>query len=1112
MCIINGQELGIAMTSLPLSFRQRFANINLSKKLTISFLVVAVIPLLLVFLLAYYNSSNAIKEQVYNQLSAISSIKQSALKRYFKQVEFKLITTALSPTTQAAAEQFISAYEEVNTDNYSRNALEQYYQNVFFEEFKKQNPEVNRLEINFNTLDKRTVALQTRYITENTHPLGNKQLLNSSVVYDSYDKAHNLYHEYFANLTQYYDFYDLFIVDNNSGEIVYSVYKELDFATSLLSGPYKNSNLADVFNKALDLTEKGAIAFTDYQQYYPSYNAPASFVAMQINSEATLIFQLSIDALNTIMSERDGLGESGETYLVGQDQLMRSDSYLDPTNHSVINSFKFPEKGKVNTIASQQALKGNSGQKIIDDYNGNPVLSSYQPLTIFDVNWALIAEIDESEAFAAVDKLALLLSIVLIIVITAIAILAPKFANYLSSPIKHLSQLIKNVEQTGDFSVRSQNINKDEIGETALAFNNLLASLQTSIADTNNVMQQLAQGNFKTRINTECKGELDLLKRATNDSAEALDNAMCELNTVVDAMSQGIFDKHITSSMSGDLDTLKININSTLSNLDIAINDIVCVMQSMAEGDFTQHVDVECNGKLDLLKSGINQSVTSINNAISTIDNTMAELSAGNLETQIEEKLDGQLGSLKHNINHTISNISTVINEISFVMASVSEGNFNSQVESEMTGQFDRLKNVVNNSIQSVNQAIVNISQVMTGISQGNYNQSIESEMKGQLNELKHHINSSVESVNEVIASLNIVAGAMNKGDFTQFIQLDFKGDLAQLKHDINEAISSTSSAIKQVSESLEALAKGDLTKQMHGNYAGIFNQLQLNINQTTRQLIDVISKIQSSAEEVKQCAKEISLSNTEISERTEEQAASLEQASATTKTMLEEVYGVVEQSKNAVQQSTCATQTAKQGKILSEQTRDSIEDVEKSSKSINEIVEVIDGLAFQTNLLALNAAVEAARAGENGRGFAVVANEVRELASRSAKSAKQIRDIISDSNDKVQLGSELAVSSGEKLNLIVERVEEVNQSIHHISDSSENQSNSLKEVDVVVQRLATIVQQNSAITEETMAAANLMADKASNMNNFLAYFTTEQTETRLETKRGELLLESQYA
>ena len=141
-----------------------------------------------------------------------------------------------------------------------------------------------------------------------------------------------------------------------------------------------------------------------------------------------------------------------------------------------------------------------------------------------------------------------------------------------------------------------------------------------------------------------------------------------------------------------------------------------------------------------------------------------------------------------------------------------------------------------------------------------------------------------------------------------------------------------------------------------------------------------------------------------------------------------------------------------------------------------------------------------------------MVANEVRELASRSAKSAKQIRDIISDSNDKVQLGSELAVSSGEKLNLIVERVEEVNQSIHHISDSSENQSNSLKEVDVVVQRLATIVQQNSAITEETMAAANLMADKASNMNNLLAYFTTEQTETRLETKRGELLLGSQYA
>ena len=140
------------MTRLPLTLRQYFANINLSKKLTLSFLVVAVVPLLIVFIIAYYNSSNAIKSQVYNQLSAISSIKKSGLERYFKQVELKLVTTALSPTTKSAAIEFRQAFDEVNTDNNSKPALKNYYNNVFFDEFKKTNPNIQQLNVNFDAV------------------------------------------------------------------------------------------------------------------------------------------------------------------------------------------------------------------------------------------------------------------------------------------------------------------------------------------------------------------------------------------------------------------------------------------------------------------------------------------------------------------------------------------------------------------------------------------------------------------------------------------------------------------------------------------------------------------------------------------------------------------------------------------------------------------------------------------------------------------------------------------------------------------------------------------------------------------------------------------------
>lgn len=282
------------MTRLPLTLRQYFANINLSKKLTLSFLVVAVIPLLIVFIIAYYNSSIAIKSQVYNQLSAISSIKKSGLERYFKQVELKLVTTALSPTTKSAAIEFQRAFAEVNTNNNAKPALKNYYDTVFFDEFKKTNPNVQQLNINFDALSTTAVALQTRYILDNANPIGSKQQLLTSGIGDSYDNVHSRYHNYFTNLTEYYEFYDLFIVDNRTGNIIYSVYKELDFATSLLDGPYANSNIASVFKKSQSIKTGNNVAFIDYQPYFPSYNNPASFIAMPIDRDTTLIFSFRL--------------------------------------------------------------------------------------------------------------------------------------------------------------------------------------------------------------------------------------------------------------------------------------------------------------------------------------------------------------------------------------------------------------------------------------------------------------------------------------------------------------------------------------------------------------------------------------------------------------------------------------------------------------------------------------------------------------------------------------------------------------------------------------------------------------------------------------------------
>ncbi|MDT8298363.1 MAG: cache domain-containing protein, partial [Spirochaetaceae bacterium] len=239
-------------------------------------------------------------------------------------------------------------------------------------------------------------------------------------------------------LTEYvetYGFYDLFLIHPN-GHIFYSVAKEKDFGTNIISGEYADSPLGDAARSALD---SKALTFADFRPYEPSDGEPASFLVQPMihSGEVELLIglQLSLDRINSIMQERSGMGETGETYLVGQDKLMRSDSYLDPVNHSVAASFARPETGSVDTDASREALGGVSGEQIVIDYNGNPVLSSYTDINVFGIEWALLSEIDEAEVRAPIRSLVKFIIIGSIAMLAAAEIAAILFSLTISRPI-----------------------------------------------------------------------------------------------------------------------------------------------------------------------------------------------------------------------------------------------------------------------------------------------------------------------------------------------------------------------------------------------------------------------------------------------------------------------------------------------------------------------------------------------------------------------------------------------------------------------------------------------------------------------------------------------------
>jgi len=195
--------------------------------------------------------------------------------------------------------------------------------------------------------------------------------------YGPYKKQHDKYHPFFQYYLDKYGYFDIFLMCPDEGDTYYTVTKEPDFGTIA-------TNIDSELSSAWKTAVKGNVALTDMKAYAPSNGAPAMFVAAPVKEKGQVVgvlaFQISLDAINNIMQERTGMGESGESYLVGNDKLMRSDSFLDPKNHSVEASFKNPSSGSVDTEAVEEIFKGNSESRIIIDYNGNPVLSVFSPL------------------------------------------------------------------------------------------------------------------------------------------------------------------------------------------------------------------------------------------------------------------------------------------------------------------------------------------------------------------------------------------------------------------------------------------------------------------------------------------------------------------------------------------------------------------------------------------------------------------------------------------------------------------------------------------------------------------------------------------------------------
>ena len=325
--------------------------------------------------------------------------------------------------------------------------------------------------------------------------------------------------DFFTDYIRKYGYYDLFLI-NPDGYCFYTVGKESDYHTNLVNGKFADSNLGGLVQNVLKTKQ---YKMADFSPYAPSDNEPCAFVAQPVihdgKTQLVVALQLSLEAINNIMQQRDGMGKSGETYLVGPDKLMRSDSFLDPANHSVKASFADPSKGMVDTEAAREALAGKTGAKIIIDYNGSPVLSAFAPVTLGDTTWALIAEIDESEAFASVNLIAWLIGIIAVIGIVAITLVALFMARAITHPINAI------IEGLGDGSEQVAAASS----QVSASSQSLAEGASEQAAGIEETSASLEEISSMTKQNADNADQADKLMGAATETVGKANNSMEQL-------------------------------------------------------------------------------------------------------------------------------------------------------------------------------------------------------------------------------------------------------------------------------------------------------------------------------------------------------------------------------------------------------------------------------------------------------------------------------------------------------------------------------------------------------------------------------------------------------
>jgi methyl-accepting chemotaxis protein len=751
--------------------------VTIKKKLIVILLLCGIIPILLISTIALTMTTDGLRSSELNKLQALREVKKDAILRL--------------------GEKWKNDIEMLANTKHAQNtyaSLKQYHNDMKIDENSP-----------FNT---------------------------NTPVYDSIWKTNS---EYYHLYTDKLGYYDVFLICVKHGHVMYTEAKESDLGENLKVGTLKSSGLAECWSNVVK-TKK--TSFVDYKHYDPS-NEAAAFIGTPVykNEELVMVAVLQVAAkdINKIMREDEshrelvGLGKSCETYLVAEDSLMRSDSYLDTTgNHSVKGSFANPKMGKVTTEAVKRALKGETGEDIIIDYNGNPVLSAFTPISFLGKKWVSIAEIDKSEAFETKNRIVLFIVIISLLLLALITAVALKFASAITIPINNIVQAVKNTSKTKDFTktITITSGENTELGILSTNFNSMLKEVADAIKTTQSMT-----------------GDVNSSSANSADSASQLAATSEELAAQTEVLSQSTE-----------------NINSQIRDIASYSQTMADSSQSIAENSeetSEQMVSVAAvveQGQANL--SGLSEASSELVNSVNEIAQS-TETARGITNSAVKSVASAQeemkaLANASENISSIISTITDIADQTKLLA-------LNATIEAARAGEAGKGFAVVASEVKQLAQQT---SSATDEISQSI--EAIQEKTTFSVNEM-NRVESTISQIDSLVCT---IATAVEEQSVVTKENSQNISELATGMTEISSSVTSTSTAVTSIAKEAAEFANSSKQISEQANHA----------KDEVLDVVNTITEISSASDNTSSIAQNLSASSEQLKNMSDELTSTVNQ------------------------------------------------------------------------------------------------------------------------------------------------------------------------------------------------------------------------------------------